>query len=101
MGVVCFLCQAQFENVEALMKHLSSARSHNLNQYSDYECGQPSCSREYTGSRSFVRHIRKEHASDLTPPWIGRRRCTGDSSGIQHSTTVVNEVADESSSDER
>lgn len=102
MGVVCYLCQIQFEKVEELMKHLSSIKIHNLNQYSDYKCAQPSCFREYAGSRSFVRHIRKDHANDLTKPWVPKRlrndQC--DTFSIQH-PTVRSKNADESSSHER
>lgn len=73
MGVICFLCGWEFENAETLLKHLTNVKSHNLNQYSEFKCAQPNCLREYIGSRSFVRHIRKDHASDITSACVPKR----------------------------
>lgn len=89
MGVVCYLCQRQFANVEELLKHMTSVTSHNLNQYSDFKCAQPNCLREYTGSRSFVRHIRKEHTDDFTTKWDPKRlRVDQDVLGVQDDNVV-------------
>lgn len=67
--LICFLCNRRFPGAKLLMKHLSNVRSHNLNQYSNFKCVQQNCGREYTNSRSFTRHLKKEHPQNEPEDW--------------------------------
>lgn len=72
-GLVCFICHRRFSEAKLLMKHLASVKSHNLNQHSYFKCAQESCGREYTNSRSFSRHLKKEHPQNLAVDWTSNR----------------------------
>lgn len=82
-GLTCFLCDRRFTGVKLLMKHLSNARSHNLNQHSHFKCAQKNCRRMYTNSRCFVRHLRKEHPQSDRKEWRNEKmRCVPSSCNL-------------------
>lgn len=61
MNAICHHCKKQFRAINLLLKHLRQKTCHDVTSKGEYECAQDGCSKGYSDSRSFSRHLNQTH----------------------------------------